>query len=86
MAWLNLHETPYVFSCKVNILQEIVCFSNIKSVSDCKHIYIPHCKPGRQWCGGSPDNIKCTECEKYYVSGGYGNGCSKYPFTRDHVK
>jgi len=42
---------------------------------DCWHIYIPHCVPGQQQCGGSPDNIMCTQCEDPYYSGGYGNGC-----------
>ncbi|XP_060569041.1 uncharacterized protein LOC132727520 [Ruditapes philippinarum] len=41
----------------------------------CRHVYIAHCKPGKQACGGSPDNIKCTECDVNYVPAGYGNGC-----------
>ncbi|XP_060569042.1 uncharacterized protein LOC132727521 [Ruditapes philippinarum] len=43
----------------------------------CRNIYIAHCKHGKQACGGSPDNIKCTECERYYVPAGYGNGCKR---------
>jgi len=43
--------------------------------ADCRHISIPYCKSGKQQCGGSPDNIMCTQCEDPYYSGGYGNGC-----------
>jgi hypothetical protein len=46
----------------------------------CRHIYIAHCKSGKKSCGGSPDNIKCTECEDNYYSGGYGNGCNGEDF------
>ncbi|XP_060552570.1 fibulin-1-like [Ruditapes philippinarum] len=43
----------------------------------CRHINIAQCKHGKQDCGGSPDNIKCTECERYYVPAGYGHGCKR---------
>ncbi|KAH3785149.1 hypothetical protein DPMN_163234 [Dreissena polymorpha] len=51
----------------------------------CKHVTIANCLPGRQECGGSPDGIRCTQCENGYTSGGYGKGCidinecSSYP-------
>ncbi|KAH3785151.1 hypothetical protein DPMN_163236 [Dreissena polymorpha] len=34
-----------------------------------------HCLPGKQVCGGSPDSIKCTQCEPGYTPGDYGEGC-----------
>ncbi|KAL4218473.1 hypothetical protein ACF0H5_023207 [Mactra antiquata] len=45
------------------------------NISACRHISIAHCKPGQQACGGSPDGIKCTQCEDPYYPGGYNRGC-----------
>ncbi|KAL4218489.1 hypothetical protein ACF0H5_023223 [Mactra antiquata] len=45
----------------------------------CRHINIPHCKPGQQSCGGSPDGVKCTQCQDPYYSGGYNRGCLECP-------
>ncbi|KAH3844592.1 uncharacterized protein LOC127872819 [Dreissena polymorpha] len=46
---------------------------------DCRHISIPHCMPGYQQCGGSPDGIRCTSCYLPYQSAGYNNGCVRTP-------
>ncbi|XP_052270077.1 multiple epidermal growth factor-like domains protein 6 isoform X2 [Dreissena polymorpha] len=45
----------------------------------CSHIYIAHCVAGRQECGGSPDGIRCTECDPPYQPAGFNNGCVRAP-------
>ncbi|KAH3785180.1 MAM and LDL-receptor class A domain-containing protein 2-like [Dreissena polymorpha] len=45
----------------------------------CNHISIAHCVPGRQECGGSPDGIRCTECDSPYQPAGFNNGCVRIP-------
>ncbi|KAH3851011.1 hypothetical protein DPMN_093488 [Dreissena polymorpha] len=42
---------------------------------DCKHVVIDNCLPGHQECGGSPDGIRCTQCQTGYHPAGYGLGC-----------
>ncbi|XP_052227835.1 uncharacterized protein LOC127842390 isoform X2 [Dreissena polymorpha] len=49
----------------------------------CRQINIAKCLPGRQECGGSPDGVRCTQCENGYTSGGYGKGCIDVDECRD---
>ncbi|KAH3785136.1 hypothetical protein DPMN_163221 [Dreissena polymorpha] len=49
----------------------------------CRQIYIAKCLHGRQECGGSPDGVRCTQCENGYTSGGYGKGCIDVDECRD---
>ncbi|KAH3768760.1 hypothetical protein DPMN_169977 [Dreissena polymorpha] len=49
----------------------------------CRQIYIAKCLQGRQECGGSPDAVRCTQCENGYTSGGYGKGCKDVDECRD---
>ncbi|KAL4237839.1 hypothetical protein ACF0H5_002551 [Mactra antiquata] len=49
----------------------------------CVTLNITNCHHGSVECGGSPDGIRCTNCDDTYYSGGFNGGCQACPSV-DH--
>ncbi|XP_060577192.1 uncharacterized protein LOC132734467 isoform X2 [Ruditapes philippinarum] len=47
----------------------------------CRHVSLPQCVSGYQSCGGTPDGIKCTECNDAYYSTGLITHSSRYSYA-----
>ncbi|KAL4218457.1 hypothetical protein ACF0H5_023192 [Mactra antiquata] len=62
------------------ILLLVTCFLGQIVQTGCDtDYYIAHCKYRRKQCGGTPDGIKCTDCDDPFYSAGYNKGCLECP-------